>query len=155
MFKCATKRDMMHNRRGHGSTFDLLFKQRGRSLLFSELQSTPCLENKWGFVLRLAPFVLSCKPSTALGGARGDVCATLVGGALLGAVWFRNPPPTTTQTSNCGSWLYQQRFHACVDPSEMGQFSRLLTCRNILTPTQACRALKRACLLPQASPGFS
>lgn len=83
---------MMHNRRGHGSTFDLLFKQRGRSLLFSELQSTPCLENKWGFVLRLAPSVLSCKPSTALEGARGAVCATLIGGALLRAVWFRTPP---------------------------------------------------------------
>lgn len=60
--KCATKRYKMHNAPGHGSTFDLLFKQRGRSLLFSELPSTPRPENKWGFVLRLAPSLPSCQP---------------------------------------------------------------------------------------------
>lgn len=73
---------------------------------------------------------------TALEGARGDVCALLRRSVWLCCVVLE------PQMSKSGSWLrYQQRFHACIDPSEMWQFSGLLTCRNILTPTQACSAL--------------
>lgn len=75
-FKCATKHYKAHNALGHGSTFDLLFKQSGRSLLLSALQSTPRPENKWGFVLRPAPTLLSCMPPQHQGGPE-EMCVSL------------------------------------------------------------------------------
>lgn len=97
----------MHNAVGHGSTFDLLFKQRGRSLLFSELQSTPRLENKWGFVLRLAPSMLSRKPPQHWRGPEGTyvrrypvLCSFAVG--------FWNPKWANV-APRCGTSNHQKR----------------------------------------------
>lgn len=77
LFQCpkyATKHYKGHNALGHGSTFDLLFKQSGRSLLLSVLQSVPRLENKQGVCSPSCP--LLCYPARphATRGARGDLC---------------------------------------------------------------------------------
>lgn len=101
LVKCATKCYKMHNALGHGSTFDLLFKQRGRSLLFSELQSTPRLENKWGFVLRLAPSMLSCKPPHNWRGTE-EMYVPCYPVRCSFAVWFWNPKSAKV-VPDCGT----------------------------------------------------
>lgn len=58
---------------GAHSTFDLLFKQSGRSFLLSVLQSVPRLENKPLFVLRPPPSLLSYTPPQLQQGRAGGV----------------------------------------------------------------------------------
>lgn len=72
---------------GAHSTFDLLFKQSGRSFLLSVLQSVPRLENKPLFVLRPPPSLLSYTPPQLqqgrAGGWRGAVCVTALFSLVL------------------------------------------------------------------------
>lgn len=91
--KCATKHYKAHNAMGHGSTFDPLFKQSGRSVLLSAPQSMPRLENKRGFVRRSCPLPSALRAPPPHSTKGGGPCVSLpcpVARYTL-AKWFLQP----------------------------------------------------------------
>lgn len=74
---------------------------------------------------------------TALEGARGDARTLLPPFAVALLCGFGTPDQQKSSLTEVLTAL----SNACVDAFETWRFSGLLTCGNILTPTQACSAL--------------